>query len=140
MKTWRPFLVLGMCATLGAGTTALLVPRPEGVNILPEAALRLPMPLWIDARGEGDFSRGHVPGALLLNEDNWSQAIVGVLEAWSPGRPIVVYCGSSKCSASHAVARRLRGEEYQLEPVHVLRGGWDALEMSARIGKELKWP
>ena len=133
-------LVLGLLVVLGAGATALLVPRPPENEISPEAARFLASPLWIDARSAMDFSKGHVPGAFLLNEDNWSQAIADVLEHWQPGQPIVVYCGSRECSASHAVARRLRGEEYRLESVYVLRGGWDALQVQTPARKEAEHP
>ena len=27
--------------------------------------------VWVDARGQADFELGHIPGALLLNEDDW---------------------------------------------------------------------
>jgi rhodanese-related sulfurtransferase len=121
-------LVLGSLMVLGAGVTALLVPRPGQNEISPESALKLQRPLWVDARGADDFAQGAMPGALLLNEDNWPRSIATVLEQWHPGRPIIVYCGSLSCSASQAVAKRLRGEEYGLAPVYVLRGGWDVLK------------
>lgn len=124
----RQMLVMGLIVALGAGVTALVVTRPEPDGISLESALKLPGPLWIDARGANDFAQGAMPGALLLNEDNWSQSIATVLEQWHPGRSIIVYCGSRACSASHAVAKRLRGAEYQLEPVYVLRGGWEILK------------
>jgi len=81
--------------------------------------------IWIDARPEEEFARDHVPGALSLNEDRWSELLPQFLAVWSPGRKIVVYCSSLSCNASREVARRLR-REAQLPDVLVLEGGWEA--------------
>lgn len=80
--------------------------------------------LWIDARPEADFVRGHVPGALPLNEDNWQDLLPPVLEAWRPQRKLVVYCSQKSCDASHEVADRLR-QKAGLTNVYVLDGGWE---------------
>ncbi len=79
--------------------------------------------LWVDARTAEKFATGHIPNALLLNEDEWDRLVPAFLDAWEPDRQIVVYCDGGSCDASHAVARRLR-EELKLENVHVLKGGW----------------
>jgi rhodanese-related sulfurtransferase len=80
--------------------------------------------LWIDARPEEQFASGHVPGALLLNEDDWNSLLRPVLDAWSLERKLVVYCSRQSCNASHAVAERLR-KEAGLKNVYVLQGGWE---------------
>jgi rhodanese-related sulfurtransferase len=81
--------------------------------------------LWVDARGRAEFSRGHIPDAVLLNEDEWDRLVPAFLAAWVPEKFVVVYCDGGSCEASHAVARRLR-EELKIENVHVLKGGWTA--------------
>ena len=80
--------------------------------------------LWIDARPEEEFARGHVPGAMPLNEDQWNAQLPALLAAWSPERKLVVYCSRQSCDASHAVAERLRNEA-ELKNVFVLEGGWE---------------
>jgi rhodanese-related sulfurtransferase len=87
--------------------------------------------LWIDARPEEQFASGHVPGAMLLNEDNWNSLLPPVLAAWSPERKLVVYCSRQSCNASHAVAERLR-EEAGLKNVYVLPGGWEEWQKGGR--------
>ena len=79
---------------------------------------------WVDARPEAEFARAHVPGAMLLNEDEWEAHLRTFLTAWSPERKVVVYCSAKSCSASHAVAERLR-HEAGLQNVYVLEGGWE---------------
>ncbi len=80
---------------------------------------------WVDARARDKFDAGHIEGALLLNEDEWSKLVPAFLDAWDPDRPVVVYCDGGSCEASHAVARRLR-EELKIGDVHVLKGGLTA--------------
>jgi rhodanese-related sulfurtransferase len=81
--------------------------------------------IWVDARPDEEFARDHVPGAFSLNEDDWNALLPQFLAGWSPGRKVVVYCGSLSCNASREVARRLR-DEAQLKNVFVLEGGWEA--------------
>jgi rhodanese-related sulfurtransferase len=83
--------------------------------------------LWVDARPDDQFARGHVPGAVQLNEDHWNELLRGMLTAWSPERKVVVYCSRQTCDASHEVAERLR-KEAGLTNVYVLSGGWEEWE------------
>ena len=78
---------------------------------------------WVDARPRAKFEQGHIPGAVLLNEDEWDRLVPAFLDAWEPEKVVVVYCDYGSCDASHAVARRLR-EDLKLEHVHVLKGDW----------------
>ena len=81
--------------------------------------------IWIDARPEAEFAKGHVQGAILLNEDRWNELLPQMLATWSPEKRIVVYCSSESCGSSREVARRLR-KEAQLKDVFILEGGWEA--------------
>jgi rhodanese-related sulfurtransferase len=81
--------------------------------------------LWIDARSSEHYEQGHVPGALLLNMQEWDQQLDAVLDRWEPGRPVIVYCGSAACDASREVAAHLRND-VQFDHVYVLKGGWEA--------------
>ncbi len=81
--------------------------------------------IWVDARPDEEFARGHVAGALLLNEDRWSELLPQFLAGWSPGKKIVVYCSAESCDLAREVAERLR-KEAQIPDVFVLEGGWEA--------------
>ena len=87
--------------------------------------------IWVDARPDDDFARDHVPGALSLNEDRWTELLPQFLAVWSPGKKIIVYCSSLSCNASREVARRLR-KEAELPEVFVLEGGWEAWQKKSR--------
>lgn len=80
--------------------------------------------LWLDARPQEQFAREHIPGALPLNAEGWDELLPNVLQSWTPGRKIIVYCSEQSCGASREVARRLR-DEAGLKEVYVLTGGWE---------------
>jgi len=81
--------------------------------------------LWVDARPDAQYEAEHIPGAIALNEDRWSELLPLFLNTWSPEKQTVVYCSSQSCAASHEVARRLR-EEAGLKNIFVLHGGWES--------------
>ncbi len=87
--------------------------------------------LWLDARPDAQFERGHIDGAMQLNEDRWDDLLRQTLSAWSPERKLVVYCSRQTCNASHEVAERLR-QEAGLTNVYVLEGGWEEWEKQHR--------
>ena len=93
--------------------------RPEQVSELGDGVV------WIDARSAADFDAGHVPGAILLNEENWGELAFDQQDRLQEamGKPVVVYCDGSGCERSRRIAERLR-ELIGLQPVYVLRGDW----------------
>ena len=97
---------------------------PDEITLTAARARHGPL-LWIDARTDAEFSRDHIPEALLLNADHWEAQVTQVLRTWQPGTRIIVYCSQSGCGASRNVADRLR-RDYRLPDVWVLRGGWAA--------------
>lgn len=117
------FAILALAFLLAAVSAWVVGPQSGEPEITLFEALDL-KPLWVDARPETEFAKGHIPGALLLNEDQWHGQLPALLEQWSGEQPVVVYCSTQKCRASHAVAKRLR-EEAGIE-ARVLKGGWEA--------------
>jgi rhodanese-related sulfurtransferase len=83
--------------------------------------------LFVDARKRDRFDAGHIPQALLLNDEEWDALLPKFLDAWDPDGKIVVYCDGGGCEASKEIATRLR-EQLQLKNVYVLKGGWPAWE------------
>ena len=79
--------------------------------------------VWVDARSEAAFAKGHVAGALPLDEARWNELIPPFLDAWYPARLVVVYGDPKSPRASRAVALRLR-ESLQIKNVRVLEGDW----------------
>ena len=81
--------------------------------------------IWVDARTDEEFAHDHVPGALSLNEDRWTELLPEFLATWSPGKKVVVYCSAESCDLAREVGERLR-KEAQIPDVFVLEGGWEA--------------
>ena len=101
-------------------------PLRDGEVELVAAQARGEKVLWVDARPRAKFDHEHIPGAVLLNEDEWVRLVGPFLDAWEPEKTIVVYCDGGSCDASHAVAKRIKDELQVGSEVHVLKGGWDA--------------
>lgn len=130
------------CAGLAGFASAVLhpfapawFPAKEGPtsrwSILPEEARQLASKadlLWIDARSREEYEVGHLPGALLLNPDEWGELMFehqfALQEAFS--RPIVVYAEPADPVRAADIAQRLR-ELLGLDPVYVLEGSWTSL-------------
>lgn len=103
----------------------------EGEITLEQALLRDEAILWVDARTEAEFFEGHIPGAILVNEDDWEMGLMNFFGNFDPDATIIVYCGRAGCQASKAVAERLR-REANLENVYHLRGGWEVWKEAQR--------
>lgn len=84
------------------------------------ASLPLPL-LWVDARSESDYQRGHLPGAVHLPPEAWNERLGALLERVTGELTVVVYCNPG-CGSAEEVARRLR--ELGIERVHTLEGGY----------------
>lgn len=135
----RQVLILLLLALIPAAATAFLHPkRPawteeklgEWELTAADVVKWVDQPLWVDARQASQFEKEHIPGAVPLNEDHWDELFPGVIDAWKPDQPIVVYCDSAECDSSHAVAKRLREEG--IGPAYVLQGGWKAWREAAK--------
>jgi rhodanese-related sulfurtransferase len=79
--------------------------------------------VWVDARSRAKFERKKVPGAVLLNAEEWDELVPKFLDAWTPDKAVIVY-GDREGDAAANIAHRLR-EELKLENVWVMHGGYD---------------
>jgi rhodanese-related sulfurtransferase len=133
MRSLRQALLILLAALIPAGLTAAFHPRrpawsedtlqPGEVKLQTVLAWGSDV-LWIDARSLKDYEAEHVPGAILLNLEDWEQLFPRFLDRWRPEEKIVVYCSSTSCELSHEVAERLKTNG--ISPVYVLKGGWEA--------------
>ncbi|MEM9160204.1 MAG: rhodanese-like domain-containing protein [Verrucomicrobiota bacterium] len=97
----------------------------EGLEQSIEEVLSWEALTWVDARTLGEFEEDRIPGAILLNEEDWENLFGELMLVWDPEVPLVVYCESSACLRSHDAAKRLK-EELGVENVYVLANGWKA--------------
>ena len=82
--------------------------------------------LWIDARLRELYDKGHIPGALLLNEQELDALLTQhILTLQDNKKPVVIYCDGKACHASRKMREYLM-EHLALNDVWVLTGGWPA--------------
>jgi rhodanese-related sulfurtransferase len=82
--------------------------------------------IWLDARPRDQFEVEHIPGALILNEQEFDQQLLEILDTLQTAtKPVVIYCGGQKCEASRHVREKLMSV-VALDECYVLKGGWPA--------------
>ena len=131
----RELAIIGILTACGAGFSLSngWMPPPWKAPELEAGEIRLEDAqvlnvIWIDARNEVDYTAGHIPNAILLNDSDWETGIYDLMDIWLGNtRPIVVYCSSAQCNASKRIATRLRDALPDAE-VYSLKGGWEAWE------------
>ncbi len=125
-------LLLGAITLAAGGAAWLLHPRAPrydpsldrgeiSLDSLPAGGRSI---MWVDARSAGAFEQDHIPGALLLNEDDWFHLLDAFMAAWSQEKLVIVYCGSNGCHDSKLVAQRLKNE-MGIANVYLLKEGWE---------------
>ena len=88
--------------------------------------------LWIDARVRERYDLEHIPGALLLNPQEFDALAFGYMDTFqSNTKPIVIYCDAQKCAASKTIMNRMKETGLAMDnEIHALRGGWNAWKSS----------
>ena len=82
--------------------------------------------LWIDARLRELYDKEHIPGALLLNEQELDALLTQHIEILQDNKkPVVVYCDGKACHASRKI-RDYLVEHLAMNDIWVLTGGWPA--------------
>ena len=78
--------------------------------------------LFVDARPNSVFKRGHIPRAVSLPEEDFDSLYAAFAARVPKNRPLVVYCDGVECRASEEVSRRLKEKGYRF--IHCFFGGW----------------
>ncbi len=139
MSVWRQASLILACALAAGAISAAFHPgRPPWFEVADPTRERweIEVPrarelaaagrvVWIDARPRADFEKDHLPGALLLNSEEWGDLMFEHQDALRDAfeRPVIVYCDGEGCARSGDIAQRLR-ELLGLDPVYVLKGPW----------------
>lgn len=142
MKTWKQIALILMAAVIAAVVSAFVHPKrpawyyvedPDVARwqITVEKAKELiaadPVVL-VDARKKDKYDEEHLPGAILLDTDQWEDSVEAAVDSLMTafGRPVIVYCDGDRCAKSADVSQRLR-EQMGLDPVFILNGDWREL-------------
>ncbi|MFQ5511598.1 MAG: rhodanese-like domain-containing protein [Candidatus Krumholzibacteriia bacterium] len=77
----------------------------------------------LDARSEQEFAEGHLPGAINIPYDNFTDYYAELDDLVPRDADVVTYCRSVTCELGEDLARELQLAGY--ERVIVYRGGWE---------------
>lgn len=142
MNAWKQAAVILVLAAVAGAASAVFHPlRPPWYEVASADEMRWGISLdeargiiaagevvWIDARSRANYEAGHLPGAILLNPEEWGELLFNNQDSFQSllDRPVIVYCDGDACSRSAEVAQRLR-ELMGLDPVYILQGEWREL-------------
>ncbi len=105
--------------------TRLIGPSGKRLDIsLPEAKKLFfqQSVVFIDARPQDDYEKGHIKGALGLPWNEVDRNFMRVTEDISPDTPIITYCDGETCELSHDLAIFLL--DMGFSNVRILINGW----------------
>jgi rhodanese-related sulfurtransferase len=116
-----------------------LIKRPEVEALFHDPRAQQNVILFIDARGEEDYQKGHIPGACEFDPYYPEKYVSTVLPLCEIAEQLVVYCTGGDCEDSQAAAVFLRNAGIPGEKLFVYGGGmteWEtnglAVERGAR--------
>ena len=78
--------------------------------------------IFIDARAEEEYKKGHIEDAILLPQHSLEKQLPEFLQKYPFNAPLLIYCGGLECSASIDLANQLYEAGYR--NVEVYSGGW----------------
>jgi rhodanese-related sulfurtransferase len=82
--------------------------------------------VFIDARNDENFERGHVPGAIQCDHYAFEKYIDNVAPRVAGAAKVIVYCNGDTCEDSLLVCRDLaEGGFVQPDQVYLYTGGWE---------------
>jgi rhodanese-related sulfurtransferase len=117
-------LQIGAAATTASGVPDIPdVPRPMQIQIEQvKAFFTAKAATIIDARDEGEYVVGHIPGAINLPYDKVITDPERLEKFDAKGKPIIVYCGGGTCELSMNLGLALVNAGKK--KVLVYMGGW----------------
>ncbi len=78
--------------------------------------------LFIDAREQGDFSGGHIPGAVNIPVESAAEHLDEVRAMLKTGKTVIAYCHDVDCPLSADLVKDLGNQG--IGPVKVMPEGW----------------
>lgn len=80
--------------------------------------------VFVDARNQGEFNDGHIPGAIQLDPYHPEQQLPGVLARCQSADEVVVYCAGGDCEDADSTAIMLRDAGVSNQKLVVYGGGY----------------
>jgi len=84
--------------------------------------------IFIDARNDEHFVKGHIPGAIQCDPYQSEETMPGVLDKAMNAEKVVVYCNGGDCEDSIYMCRELQSQGIAYEAIYLYEGGWKEWE------------
>lgn len=81
--------------------------------------------IWVDARPEAQYRRGHIPGARPLDPYRPEQQLLELLAACLQADQVIVYCSGGRCEDAELAATVLHEAGVPRERLVIYVGGFD---------------
>ena len=98
----------------------------EVVEVFDDAKVVTGEYVFVDARADGPYQEGHIPGALQCDYYRSERYLPSVLDRVQNAEKVVVYCNGGDCEDSLLVCREFLSLAVPPERTYVFRGGWEA--------------
>jgi len=82
--------------------------------------------VFVDARADGPYKAGHIPGAYQCDYYRSELYLPSVLDRVQNAEKVIVYCNGGECEDSLLVCREFMNLAVPLERIYLFRGGWEA--------------
>lgn len=95
--------------------------------------------VFVDARADGPFEAGHIPGAVQCDYYRLDFYIDSVLARAAGAEKVIVYCNGGDCEDSLHVCGELLNYEIPWHSIYLFKGGWEAwkeTELPVETGPE----
>ncbi len=87
--------------------------------------------IFVDARNETDYLKGHIPGAWLFDPYQPEKYFPTVVPVCQNAEEILVYCHGGDCDDSLSAATLLKQVGIPFDKLHVYSGGMEEWQKSA---------
>ncbi len=84
--------------------------------------------VFVDARDQGLFDAGRIPGALLVDHYRSDQYLPEALSFILPAERVIVYCNGGDCEDSIFLAQTLIENGIEPDRIYVFEGGFEEWE------------
>ncbi len=98
------------------------------IEIFNEDATEYGLNVFVDARADGPYKKGHIPGAVQCDYYRIEQYMDSVLDRVMGASKVIVYCHGGECEDSLYVCSELLQMEVPWDRIYLFVGGWEAWE------------
>lgn len=105
-----------------------VITHKDVVALLDDPNTRANLNIFVDARNDEAFEKGHIPGAIQADHYELESYVDNLLQYALPADKIVVYCNGGNCEDSIFMCQDLLELGIDKSVIFLYEGGWKAWE------------